>query len=72
MPDIILTTSMENVQRIIAMIESQFPRLDGESDLDLGKRFIKNFIKQKVYLYERKTAVDSAMTSVVPDDNIIT
>lgn len=68
MPSVTLNTTTENAQRIVSALERLMEREEGETDLDLFKRHLKEHLRHVVFQHEKLLAA----VDVVPDDGIVT
>ena len=68
MPSITLTTTVENVARILATFRVATPQNEGESDEDYIKRVLIKRVANEVFNFERSQAA----SSVVETGDVIT
>lgn len=66
MPSYTITVSAENAVRIKNAVDARIEREDGETDLQLFKRWLKGQLVELVFRYERQ----EAQSAVAGDDGI--
>lgn len=67
MPNLNFTISVEKAAELLEAAEFRLERLDGETDLELIKRFIRRLTTIALYRYKSQIATES----VVPDNDLI-